>query len=77
MVGEKTRIIFMIESAMQRLGIRRFNPSLRRAAKDVEALMTPYGEPLPPNTLAEMRRYLETRPRSECLLHGPGSERIP
>jgi transposase len=58
LVGEKTRIINTIKAAMQRLGIRRFNPVLKRADKDLEALVTPEGEPLPPNTRGELRRYL-------------------
>ena len=47
LVGEKTHIIITIKTAMQRLGIRRFNIALRRAPKDLDALVTPEGEPLP------------------------------
>lgn len=43
---------------MQRLGIRGFNPALKRAAKQLESLTTPDGETLPPNLLAELHRYL-------------------
>jgi transposase len=38
------------------LGIRGFKPTLRKAPERLEALRTPEGEPLPPNTLAELRR---------------------
>ena len=41
---------------MTRLGIRGFNPKLRKAAEKLEELRTGAGEPLPPNTLAELRR---------------------
>jgi len=41
---------------LARLGIRGFNPKLRKAAEKLEALRTGAGEPLPPNTLAELRR---------------------
>jgi hypothetical protein len=35
-----------------RLGIRGFNPKLKKAAGRLEDLRTPEGEPIPPNTLA-------------------------
>ena len=42
-----------------RLGIREFNPKLKRAAGRLDDLRTPEGEPIPPNTLAEPRRDME------------------
>lgn len=59
LVGEKTRIINTIKAAMQRLGIRGFNPALKRAAKQLDSLTTPDGDPLPPNLRSELQRYLE------------------
>ena len=41
---------------MARLGVRGFKPTLRGAAERLVALRTPEDEPLPPNTLAELRR---------------------
>ncbi|MFZ0205061.1 MAG: hypothetical protein WAL59_02840 [Roseiarcus sp.] len=41
---------------MARLGIRGFKTKLRKAAEKLEELRTGAGEPLPPNTLAELRR---------------------
>jgi transposase len=41
---------------MARLGIRGFKPSLRKAAERLQGLRTPDGEPVTPNTLAELRR---------------------
>lgn len=38
------------------LGIRGFNPTLRRAVERLDALRTPDGVPLPPNTVDELRR---------------------
>lgn len=58
LVGERTRIINSVKSGLLRLGVRGFNPALRRAAKQLETLVTPEGAPLPPNTLDEMRRDL-------------------
>jgi transposase len=44
-----------------RLGIRGFNPKLKKAAERLEGLLTPEGESIPPNTVAELRRDLERR----------------
>jgi transposase len=56
LVGERTRIINRIKSALARLGIRDFKPNLRKAAERLAVLRTPEGSRLPPNTLAELRR---------------------
>ncbi|MFT5429342.1 MAG: IS110 family transposase [Bradyrhizobium sp. PARBB1] len=58
LVGERTRIINSVKSGLLRLGVRGFNPALRRAAKQLETLVTPEGSALPPNTLDEIRRDL-------------------
>jgi len=56
LVGERTRIINRIKSALARLGIRNFKPTLRKAPQRLEALRTPEGTALPPNMLAELQR---------------------
>src|SRR5499427_2708104 len=56
LVKERTRIVNRIKAALIRLGIRGFNPKLKKAAGRLEDLRTPEGEPIPPNTLAELRR---------------------
>jgi transposase len=53
-VGERTRIINRMKSALARLGIRDFKPHLRKAAERLAGLRTPEGVGLPPNTLAEL-----------------------
>lgn len=58
LVRERTRIVNRMKSTMVRLGIRGFNPKLRKAAERLDELVTPQGEALPPNTLAELRREL-------------------
>ena len=58
LVRERTRIVNRMKSALVRLGIRGFNPKLRKAAERLEELVTPEGEALPLNTLAELRRDL-------------------
>ena len=61
LVGEQTTIINRIKSTLARLGIRSFNPKLKKAPERLEHLRTPEGEPIPPNTLAELRRDLERK----------------
>jgi transposase len=56
LVGERTRLVNRMKGALARLGVRGFKPTLRNAPERLEALRTPEGEPLPPNTLAELRR---------------------
>jgi transposase len=56
LVGEQTRIINRLKATMVRLGIRSFKPQLRRAAKKLDALRTPEDQPIPTNTLEEIRR---------------------
>ena len=58
LVGERTRIGNRVKSTLARLGIRGIRPGLRKAAERLEQLRTPEGAPLPPNTLAELRRDL-------------------
>ena len=41
-----------------RLGIRGFNPKLRKAPERLATLRTPEGRPIPPNTLAELQREM-------------------
>ena len=61
LVGEQSRIVNRMKAALIRLGIRGFNPKLKRAAGRLDGLHTPEGEPIPPNTLAELRRDMERR----------------
>ena len=55
LVGELNRIINRMKATLIRLGIRGFNPDR------LEGLRTPEGEPIPPNTLAELRRDMQRR----------------
>ena len=69
---------------MVRLGIRGFNPKLKKAAERLEGLRTPEGERIPPNTLSELHRDMERRrllrdqirqiesARRDRLEHAPG-----
>jgi transposase len=59
LVGKRTGIINRMKAALVRLGIRGFNPKLRKAAEQLATLRTPEGVPIPPNTLAELKREIE------------------
>src|SRR5436190_22644709 len=61
LVGEQTRIVNRMKAALSRLGIRGFNPKLKKAAERLKDLRTPDDDPIPPNTLAELRRDMERR----------------
>ena len=61
LVGEVTRIINRVKSALARLGIRTFNPTLKKAPALLNDLRTPEGDPIPPNTLDEIKRDMERR----------------
>src|ERR1700752_4527320 len=61
LVGEQTRIVNRMKAALIRLGIPGFNPKLKKAAGRLEDLRTPEGEPIPPNTLAELHRDMQRR----------------
>src|ERR1700726_733084 len=61
LVGEQTRIVNRMKATLIRLGIRGFNPKLKKAAERLEDLRTPEDEPIPPNTMAELRRDMDRR----------------
>ncbi len=56
LVSERTRMVNRMKSTLARLGLRGFKPTLRKAAERLDRLRTAEGVPLPPNTLAELRR---------------------
>jgi transposase len=56
LVSERTRLVNRIKGTLVRLGIRGFHPTLRTTPQRLEAVRTPEGAALPPNTLAELRR---------------------
>src|SRR3954467_9231800 len=56
LVGERTRIVNRIKAALARLGVQGFKPTLRKALERLDALRTPEGTGLPPNTRAELHR---------------------
>jgi len=61
LVGEQNRIINRMKATLTRFGIRGFNPKLKKAAERLEGLRTAEGEPIPPNTMAELHRDMVRR----------------
>src|SRR5512140_1033611 len=61
LVGERSRIVNRMKATLIRVGIRGFNPKLKKAAERLEGLRTPEGEPIPLNTLAELHRDMARR----------------
>lgn len=59
LVAEASRIITRIKATFVRLGIRNFNPAQKEAGEKIGALLTPDGTPIPPNTLAALKRDLD------------------
>ena len=57
----KCQIVNRMKATLTRLGIRGFNPKLKKAAERLDGLRTPEGKSIPPNTLAELRRDMVRR----------------
>ena len=58
LVGERTRVVNRMKAVLVRLGIRGFNPALRKAGARLGGLRTPEGAAIPPETMAELRRAM-------------------
>src|SRR5258705_773364 len=61
LIGQPHRIVNRMKAALVRLGIRGFNPKLKKASTRLDGLRTPEGQPIPPNARAELRRDMERR----------------
>jgi transposase len=59
LVAERTRLINRMKATLVWLGLAKVKIKLRKAAEHLANLRTPEGEPVPPHTLAELRRDLE------------------
>ena len=59
LISEQTKLVNKLKSVFAWLGIRGFKPHLKRAPQHLEGLLTPEGKPIPPNTLAEIRRAMD------------------
>ena len=61
LVHERTSIVNRMKSVLIQFGVRNFNPTLRKAPEKLDAVRTPEGMPLPPNTIAMLRRHMERK----------------
>lgn len=59
LVAQQTSIVNRMKGVLARLGIRTFNPKLKKAPGHLEQVRTPEGEPIPPNTRAELHREMQ------------------
>ena len=59
LIQEQTRVVNRMKAALIQFGVRNFNPVLRKASEKLEAVRAPEGKPLPPNTMAALRRDME------------------
>jgi transposase len=59
LVAEQTRLTNRLTSILVQLGLPKVKITLRKTAKQLPDLRTPEGNPIPPLTLAELRRGLE------------------
>jgi len=61
LVAEHSRIVNRMKSVFALLGIRGFNPKLKKAPERLQSLRPPEGEPIPPCTIAGLKRDMERR----------------
>jgi transposase len=59
LIQEQTRVVNRMKSALIQFGVRNFNPVLKKAREKLDSVRTPEGKPLPPNTMAMLRRDME------------------
>ena len=59
LVREQTKLINRLKAMFACHGIRDFKPHLKKAPERLEGLLTPEGDLIPANTLAEFRRAMD------------------
>ena len=59
LVREQTKLINRLKAMFACLGIRNFKPHLKKAPERLDGLLTPEGDPIPANALAEIRRAMD------------------
>jgi transposase len=59
LVHERTSIVNRMKAILIQFGVRNFNPVLRKAREKLDAVRTPEGIALPPNTVCALRRHME------------------
>jgi transposase len=59
LIKQRTSTVNRMKSILILFGVRNFNPVLRKAPEKLDAVRTPEGIALPPNTVAALRRHME------------------
>ena len=59
LVHERTSIVNRMKAMLIQFGVRNFKPVLRKASEKLDAVRTPEGIALPPNTVCALRRNME------------------
>ncbi len=70
LVGERTRVVNRMKAVLVRHGVNNFNPKLRKAPERLAAVRMCDGRPLPPNTVAELKRAPSRRRPRRLLRTG-------
>ena len=68
LVGDATRLVNRMKGLLALHGIAKFNVRSKAAPQALPKLCTAEGEPLPPNTLAELRRACERLQRIQAQI---------
>ena len=68
LVVEATRLVNRMTSALALYGISSFNVKLKKAPAKLASLRMAEGEPLPPNTLDELRSVMQRRQMSKARI---------
>jgi transposase len=76
LIRDRVRVVNRIKATMAWLGIRGFKAGLNNAAQRLSELRTPEGEPIPPNTHAELLRHLQRLRLLKEQIAGIEEERI-
>ncbi len=76
LVDEKTRLTNRLQSILVASGLPKVKIKLRKTAKQLADLRTPEGEPIPPHTLAELRRGLERLAVIKAQIHAIEKARL-
>ena len=76
LIRDRVRVVNRVKATMAWLGIRGFKAGLNNAAQKLGELRTPEGEPIPPNTHAELLRNLQRLRLLKEQIAGIEEERI-
>src|SRR5208282_5078180 len=76
LVSQCTRIVNGMKGDLARLGVNNFNPKLKKAPAKLAAVRTPEGGPVPPNTIAKLKRDMERLRQTKEQIRQIEAERL-